>query len=268
MNAIARLYRAGERQPRGQARLSVRGAAGHARRTARASFPTRWRAARWPCSAARKRAPTPNALGVHFIADENPRARLAAFRRRLLRRPARDRRRRHRHQRQDLGRGVPAPDLDARTGRQRRQHGHHRRGDAGGRDHAGSHHARSDRAASPAGAAESRRRRPSGAGSLQPRPRSVPSRRRAISRLRLHQHHAAIIWIITRIFRIISPPSCACSPSWWPRTASRWSMPMPSTPTEFVAAAAGARPGRAHRRRAGRDDQASGRAPPQATARR
>ena len=54
----------------------------------------------------------------------------------------------------------------------------------------GAHDARSGRAACSARAAEARRRRPSRARSLEPRARSVPSRRHRCRGRRFHQHHA------------------------------------------------------------------------------
>ena len=65
--------------------------------------------------------------------------------------------------------------------------------------------------APPARAIEAGRHRSSGAGSVQPRPRSISPRRRRISRRPPSPTSRAIIWIITPTFEPISRPSCGCS---------------------------------------------------------
>ena len=62
-----------------------------------------------------KLAGAARALGVRFIADENPRLRLALLAAEFFGAQPETDRRDHRHQRQDFGRRFPAPDLD-RTG--------------------------------------------------------------------------------------------------------------------------------------------------------
>ena len=103
---------------------------------------------------------------------------------------------------------------------------------------------------------KARRRRSSGARSLQPWPGSVPAGRRGDRGRRLHQHHPRSHGLSRRPSRITSPPSCACSPKWCATAAWRWSTPTPTMPTRFIAAARqrGLQPD--HRGRTRRDHQA------------
>ncbi len=170
--AVKEFHRPCERQPRGQARLSVRRACrehdrrralhrrcGEARRgrgagapRCRAAKPKRWACASSPtkiraCGLARMAAEffgaQPNTIAA--VTGTNGKSSVVA---------------------------LPAPDLD-RAGQACRQPGHGRRGRARRRDRAAAHHARPGGNPSPAGAAETRRRRSSGAGSFQPRARPV-----------------------------------------------------------------------------------------------
>ena len=136
---------------------------------------------------AEKVPPVPLPDGVAFVRVGNARRALAIAASRSVQAPARHHRGGHRHQRQDLGRGVHAPDLggDRRGGG---QHRHHRAGRARARDLRLADHARSGRAASLARRARRRRRHASGAGGVLARPRPVPARRRAHRGRRLHQY--------------------------------------------------------------------------------
>ncbi len=137
-------------------------------------------------------------------------ARAGADRREILSAPAGDHRRRHRHQRQDVGRSLHAANLDgARPSR--RQHRHHRHRLAARRNLRLADDARSGGAAPFARRAGRRGRHAS-------RDRSVVARARSISRLDGLRIAAAaspispaIISIIIRASKPISPPSCGCS---------------------------------------------------------
>ena len=127
---------------------------------------------------------------MRFIADENPRAAAGAHgARSFSARQPEDRRRRHRHQGQDLRSSRSC----ARSGRRWRKAGAAWARSAWstpkGEMPLDAHDARSRSRCTPAGAAEAGRRRSSGAGGLQPRARSVSSRRRGDRGGGLHQHH-------------------------------------------------------------------------------
>ena len=154
-------------------------------------------------STARQSAPPPGAAG-----------------RALLRPPAGDRRRGHRHQRQDLGRRISRASSGCCSASRRRASARWawsprlstaRRAD----------HARPGRAASPISPSSPRRRRASGDGGVEPRPRPVPPRRRAASRPPPSPTSPATISTTTATWPPTSPPSGACSATCWRPAASR-----------------------------------------------
>ena len=117
------------RQPRGQARRRVRRGAGQ---QGRRDWPSPAQAvAAGAVAVVGERAPATLPAGAVFVLVDECAARARAGRRAVLSAPAGGDRRRHRHQRQDLGRGLHAPDLGGARPRGR-EHRHHRRGDAAG----------------------------------------------------------------------------------------------------------------------------------------
>ena len=120
-----RHHGADRRQPRRRARHPVCGACRERRPTARASSRMRSAAARWRCwpRSTRRRCA---ARTSPVIRVDDPRRALALTRGAVLSAPARAARRGHRHQRQDLGRGFPPPDLRRRRSRGG-EHRHDRR---------------------------------------------------------------------------------------------------------------------------------------------
>ena len=196
-------------QPHGQARRCCSSPLPAARPTACASSRRRSPPALSAIVAERPpQAPLP--AGVAFVRVDNARRALALWRPNSSPRQPQHHRGRHRHQRQDLGRRLHAADLD-RARPPRREHRHGRRRLAARRDLRLADDARPGRAAPLARPARRRRRHPSRDRSVLARPRSAPARRRADRRRRLSPISPAIISIIIRASRPISPPSCGCS---------------------------------------------------------
>ena len=196
------------RQPQGQSRASCFSPLPAPRPTARISPSKRRRPARWRSPPSSVRTDCRPAVAFVPVTQRAPRA--GAGGGEILSAPARHHRRGHRHQRQDLGRRLHAADLGgARISG--RQHRHHRRGVAD----AAKNTARSPRPirsnciarstswrarASPIWRSKPPRTASTSTGSTACASPPAPS---PICR--------AIISIIIRPSKTISPPSCACS---------------------------------------------------------
>ena len=131
-------------------------------------------------------------------------------RRRVLSAPAGDHRRRHRHQRQDLGRRLHAADLGARASGGEHRHDRRRRA-ASAKIYGSLTTPDPVDAASHARPTGGRGRHASRAGSVLPRPRPAPARRRAPRRPAPSPISPRPHGLSSDASRTISPPSCGCS---------------------------------------------------------